>query len=66
MNAMKAYDYALNVLKAPFPLGEIAIATDALYSYLYALTILKAAFPEGEKAIATSSSNEKYRKLFPI
>ena len=57
MNAKEAYEYALNVLQAPFPEGEAAIATDAAYSYCYARYVLKAPFKLGEKVIAESSDD---------
>ena len=48
---------AQHVLKAPFPQGEKAIATNPEYSCLYARYVLKAPFPQGEKTIAT---NQEY------
>jgi len=53
--AEEAVDYAVDVLKAPFPEGEALIATDAYYSYAYADCVLKASFPLGEAAIATNA-----------
>jgi len=47
-----SYCYALVVLKAPFPLGEPAIAKYDNWSYYYARNVLKAPFPLGEEAIA--------------
>ena len=47
-----AYYYALNVLKAPFPEGEVMIATDAGSAACYARYILKTPWAEGEAAIA--------------
>jgi hypothetical protein len=52
-----SYHYALDVIKAPFPKGEHAIAQSPVFSYLYALRILKAPFPKGEHAIAQSSDH---------
>jgi len=53
--AEDAYYYAVNVLKAPFPEGEVGIATDACYSHHYAKNVLHAPFPEGEVEIATDA-----------
>ena len=61
--AKKAFYYAYDVLKSPFPEGEAAIATNAHWSYLYALDILKAPFPLGEPAIATS---EEYSYCYAL
>ena len=46
-----SYDYARDVLKAPFPLGEEAIASSSL-AFQYAKYVLKAPFPLGERTIA--------------
>lgn len=54
-SAKYAYEYAYDVLKGEFQLGEYSISTDDLYSYLYASNILKGPFPLGEPAIATDS-----------
>jgi hypothetical protein len=51
-----AYEYARNILKGPFPLGEPAIATDGGLSYLYAKIILKGPFPLGEPEMAKYAS----------
>jgi hypothetical protein len=51
----QCYEYALCILKVPFPLGEKAIATNAGYSYLYARDVLKGRFKLGEEAIATDA-----------
>ena len=40
-NAKDCYDYAINILKGRFELGEKAISKDADCSYLYARDILK-------------------------
>jgi len=48
-----SYVYAIYVLKAPFPLGEAAIATSSQYSFHYAKYI-KGRFILGEPAIAQS------------
>jgi len=55
MTAQEAYEYANDVLKAPFPEGEDTIAKSAEYSYLYALNVINGRFPEGEDAIAMNS-----------
>jgi hypothetical protein len=47
-----AYEYALNVIKGRFELGEPVIAKDAKLAYNYALNIIKGRFPLGEPAIA--------------
>ena len=49
-----AYAYASSRRK-PFPEGEAAIATDALYSFKYAKNVLKGPFPAGEDIIAMSA-----------
>ena len=63
-NAIKtpkdAFAYAHNVLKAPFPEGEVLIATDAKYSCCYAEDFLKAPFPLGEAVIATYAEYSYY------
>ena len=51
-NAQWAYKYVLNVLKAPWPAGEPAIAKDTRSAYDYAHYVLKAPWPAGEPAIA--------------
>ena len=47
-----AYEYARDVLRAPFPAGEGAIAKDPYSAFFYALNVLRAPFPAGEAAIA--------------
>ena len=59
-----SYLYAKNVLHAPFPEGESAIAQDPGYSFGYACMI-KGRFPEAEPVIAKSPWREKYLDLFP-
>jgi hypothetical protein len=51
----EVFGYALDVLKAPFPAGEEAIAENAEYSYRYAFYVLKAPFPAAEAAIAENA-----------
>jgi hypothetical protein len=51
-DAMYAYDYALVVLRGPFPAGEAAIAKDADWAYDYARFVLNGPFPAGEAVIA--------------
>lgn len=46
-----SYSYALNVLKAPFPLGEPVMAKSPVKAYVYATEVLKAPFPSGGEAI---------------
>jgi hypothetical protein len=41
-----AYDYAKNILKGPFPLGEVAIALSERHGYLYATEIIKGKLPD--------------------
>ncbi len=48
----RAYAYALNVLKGPFPEGEPAIARHLHLAYRYARHVIKRPFPEAELAIA--------------
>jgi hypothetical protein len=48
----ECYEYALFILKGPFPLGEKTIAEDDCYSYYYALNVLRGRFILGEEAIA--------------
>jgi len=63
MNAKESYKHAFNVLKAPFPEGEAAIATSASYSFYYALNVLKSPFQLGEKTIAKDSEySHRYAK----
>lgn len=54
-SAYYSYEYATEILKCPFPLGEASIATSGELSYYYAKFILKGPFPMGENAIATDS-----------
>ncbi|MGZ8924623.1 MAG: hypothetical protein ACXW2E_01945, partial [Nitrososphaeraceae archaeon] len=56
-----AYYHAKNSLKGPFPEGENAIATSAVYSYSYATNVLKGRFEKGEDIIAT---NDEYSYLY--
>ena len=59
-----AYRYAKDILKAPFPAGEEAIAKDYAkdyaYAYYYARDVLKGPFPAGEEAIAKSAEYSYY------
>jgi hypothetical protein len=50
-----SYYYALNILKAPFPQGELAISQSPEISYLYAHDVLHAPFPLGEPAISQTA-----------
>lgn len=62
-----AYFYAYDVLKAPFKLGEPAIAKDTWYSYFYATEVLHAPFLSGEPAIKKDEDLWKsYRSRFNI
>ena len=54
INPKYAYEYARDILKGPFELGEAIIATDSKQSYDYANRVLHGPFPLGEKAISTS------------
>ena len=51
----RAYRYARDVIKGPWPAGEATIATDAEYSYYYANYVLNGKpFKAGEAGIAKS------------
>ena len=50
------YQYARDVLKGPFPLGEEAISKGTQFAYSYARDILQGPFPAGEEAIAKNSN----------
>jgi len=61
-SARDSYNFAKSVKKAPFPEGEAAIATDAMYSYLYAKNVLhEKRFPAGEPVII---KNPEYLWLY--
>lgn len=64
-NSKTAYEYALHVIKGPWPEGESAIAAHGQYACLYAINILKDRFPAGEDAIERSLGNAsaKYRDM---
>ena len=51
-NTKWVYDYAVNVIKGPWPEGENLISKDPERSYDYAKNVIKGRFPEGEDAIA--------------
>jgi hypothetical protein len=46
-----SFNYALDVLHAPFPKGEDAISKNAYFSYRYAKEVLKDRFEKSEKTI---------------
>ena len=54
MSSRWAYNYANEILKNSFPLGEKVIAVDGHYAYLYA-ELLNKPFPLGEEAIAKTA-----------
>jgi hypothetical protein len=59
-----AYDYAILILRKPFPLGEPAIAKDSAFAYLYSRHVLKRPFPLGEPAIATNDYwKQRYQEV---
>ena len=58
-DAEYAFYYARDVLKGPFPAGEVAIARDAEYAKDYAEYVLKGPFPAGEAAIAKDAGYAK-------
>lgn len=70
-SAKYSCEYAISVLKGPFPKGENAIAKDSFYSVRYTKKILQAPFPKGEDAIAKDAQYSfeyaKYvlKKAFP-
>ena len=47
--------YARDVLKGPFPMGEAEISRDPDCSLEYARDVLRGPFPQGEQAIARSA-----------
>jgi len=49
-----SYNYALNVIKSPFPKGEDAIAKNSDDSLNYAEKVIKGPFPKGEDVISES------------
>ena len=55
INPKYAYEYARDILKGPFELGEAIIATDSKQSYDYANRVLHGPFPLGEPVIATNA-----------
>ena len=56
-----SYNYALRIIKKPFPKGEDAIAKDAWLSLNYARNVLKGPFPKGEEAIKNSEFWDRYQ-----
>ena len=58
-----SYLYAMNVMKGPFPLGELSLGEDANYSYLYARDVIGGAFPMGELAIAR---NKEFAYMYAL
>jgi hypothetical protein len=58
-----AYDYACDVIKGRFELGEPVIATNAYYSYSYACDVIKGRFKLGEPKILKSIYAEDYKLL---
>jgi lambda repressor-like predicted transcriptional regulator len=59
-NSNVSRDYAIEVLKGPFPKGEDAIAQDPYSAYQYARYALHKPFPKGEDAIANSAALSLY------
>lgn len=55
-NAKYAREFAENVIKGRFLLGEPAIATDPEQSFYYAYSVINGRFELGEPAIAKNSS----------
>ena len=70
-SAYYSYQYANDILKGPFKLGEKAISTNAHYSYEYAI-LLEKRFPAGEPVIAKDANYSLYyaqwilKKAFPL
>jgi hypothetical protein len=63
-SAQCSYDYAILVLRKPFPLGEPAIAKDSAFAYLYSRYVLEGPFPLGEPAIAENHHYaDRYKKF---
>ena len=58
--AEEAVEYAVKVLKAPFPEGEALIATSVDNAHRYAEGVLQAPFPLGEAVIATDAEYSYY------
>ena len=56
-----SYEYARNILKTPFPLGEPAIA-DSLYSLDYSIYVLKSRFKLLELNLTDKSLLLNYTK----
>ena len=65
-NATWAYEYALNVLQAPWPAAEPVIAQDAQRAFDYAREVLKAPWPAAEPAIAQNAVNSEYYARFML
>jgi hypothetical protein len=59
-SAQWAYEYALNIIKGRFPLGEPAIAKDPKWAYYYAQNIINERFELGEPVIAQSAEYAYY------
>jgi hypothetical protein len=55
-DARYVYDYARDVIKRRFELGEPVIATNVYYSYHYARDVIKGRFELGEPAIAADAN----------
>lgn len=53
--AYRAYYFALDIIKGPWPPGENAIRHDYDYAYYYARDIIKGPWPPGEDAISKCS-----------
>jgi len=59
-------NYARDILKNLFPLGEESISKDSHYSYMYA-RLLEEPFPLGEEIISKESFyNKKYKRFLRI
>jgi hypothetical protein len=61
-----SYDYALNILKGRFVIGENILAKDGNRSYLYARYILNDRFILAEKYIKQSTYKKAYEQYFNI
>lgn len=58
--AEDAVNYAVHILKKPFPEGEALIATSVDNAYRYAAGLLKSPFPLGEAVISTDAEYSYY------
>lgn len=70
-SAQHSYEYAVDVIRAPFPKGEKAIATSARYSAKYAENVLdrfirQNHFRQGEEAISKDAFYSTEYALFVL